>query len=137
MIRFEVFGEPVPKARHRTARLKNGMMIQYQDKKARAQEDSFIVQALPFKPPEPMTGPISLTIEAYFSIPKSFSQKKKGWAILGDIFPTKKPDFDNLAKFIGDTLNKIFWEDDKQIIEAHVYKRYSHKPRWVIQVEEL
>jgi hypothetical protein len=47
---------------------------------------------------------------------------------LGDfIFPTKKPDIDNIAKHF-DALNGVVWTDDKNVIEATILKRYAHSP---------
>jgi Holliday junction resolvase RusA-like endonuclease len=133
---FEVLGEPVPKARHRTARLPNGRMIQYQDKKARAQEDSFLAQAVRFAPLTPIDGPLTLLVTAFSSIPQSWSRKKRQAAMDGEIRPTKKPDADNLLKFVGDALNGIFWQDDKQITTASISKRFSDRPRWEIKITE-
>jgi len=135
-IRFEVLGEPRPKARHRTARTRDGRLIQYNDQKAIDQVENFQAQAVRFAPPEPIIGPISLVIAAYMSIPASWPKKKKRQAREGEIRPTKKPDFDNLAKFVGDSLNGIFWQDDKQIVSARVMKFYSDRPRWEIEVSE-
>ena len=39
---------------------------------------------------------------------------------------TKKPDLDNLVKFIGDCLNKLAYHDDSQITHLRVSKRWSH-----------
>jgi len=87
-----------------------------------------------FAPPKPISGAISVVIAAYMSIPASWPKKKKRQAREGEIRPTKKPDFDNLAKFVGDSLNGIFWQDDKQIVSARVMKFYSDRPRWEIEV---
>lgn len=43
--------------------------------------------------------------------------------------PTKKPDFDNIAKIAVDALNGIAFVDDSQICVAHVSKEYSASPR--------
>jgi len=133
-IYFEILGEPVPKARHRTARLPNGRMIAYQDKKARAQEDSFVAQAIQYAPPSPLDGPLALSVRAYSAIPQSWSQKKRQAAMDGEIRPTKKPDADNLLKFVGDALNGIFWADDKQITTASISKYFSDRPRWELEI---
>lgn len=133
-IRFEVLGEPVPKARHRTARTRTGMLIQYNDKQAKAREGNFQAQAVRFAPSKPITGAVRLEISAFMKIPQSWSKKKTLQALAGEIRPTKKPDFDNLAKFVGDALNGIFWLDDKQIVAGLIVKQYSDRPRWEIKV---
>ena len=68
---------------------------------------------------------LSVTINAYFAIPKSFSKKKQEQARDGLIRPTVKPDCDNIAKNIDDALNGIAYPDDKQIIRLEVNKYYS------------
>lgn len=68
---------------------------------------------------------LSVTINAYFAIPKSFSKKKQEQARDGLIRPTVKPDCDNIAKNIDDALNGIAYHDDKQIIRLEVNKYYS------------
>ena len=39
--------------------------------------------------------------------------------------PVKKPDWDNVAKAITDSLNGIVYVDDAQIVSVYVSKRYS------------
>lgn len=46
----------------------------------------------------------------------------------------EKPDADNLAKFYLDCINGIFWSDDKRVNELHVKKKYSEKPRTIIEI---
>ena len=72
---------------------------------------------------------MSVTINAYFAIPKSFSKKKQQEAKDGLIRPTVKPDCDNIAKNINDALNGIVYPDDKQIIRLEVNKYYSENER--------
>jgi Holliday junction resolvase RusA-like endonuclease len=47
------------------------------------------------------------------------------------------PDFDNLEKFAVDSINKIVFEDDKQIVSCRTDKRYSERPRTEILIKEL
>jgi Holliday junction resolvase RusA-like endonuclease len=63
------------------------------------------------------------------------SQKKR---LLPDAFwRTSKPDFDNLAKIVGDALNKVAWLDDAQIAAAWVRKVYSDMPGLNVKFEVL
>lgn len=68
-------------------------------------------------------------IIAYYSIPKSFSKKKMGLAMINEIRPTKKPDLDNVAKSVLDALNNIAYNDDSQIIDLRIAKFYGDNPR--------
>ncbi len=47
----------------------------------------------------------------------------------GKILPAKKPDIDNVVKAVLDALNGVAYRDDTQVIELHVRKSYSEKPR--------
>lgn len=67
-------------------------------------------------------------IDAAFPIPKSWPKKKKEEAVHGLIRPTTKPDTDNIAKSILDSLNEIAYKDDSQVTGLCVTKCYSTKP---------
>lgn len=85
---------------------------------------------------KPIEGAVYLGIVAYFPIPTSWSKKKQAQARSGKLHPTVKPDFDNIAKVVGDALNGSAWLDDKQIVEAEVTKVYDDDPRLVIEIDE-
>ena len=55
----------------------------------------------------------------------------------GHILPTKKPDADNVAKIILDGLNHIAWDDDTQVVDMMVIKRYSEEPFVAVIIEEI
>lgn len=76
-----------------------------------------------------LDGEIRLSIRFYLLRPKALRNK--------DLRPTKRPDIDNLAKAVMDALNGIAYEDDKQVVELHLYKYYSNEPRTEIELEEL
>jgi Holliday junction resolvase RusA-like endonuclease len=82
---------------------------------------------------ERLEGQIKAHIQAFFFIPKSTSNKKREKMLSGEIRPTKKPDTDNLAKIILDSLNKMAYDDDSQIVTLTVQKFYSDEPR--VEVE--
>jgi Holliday junction resolvase RusA-like endonuclease len=73
---------------------------------------------------------------AYYGVPKSKSKKVAADMLNGHILPTKKPDIDNIAKIILDGLNGIAWDDDKQIVELLVGKRYG-EPSVIVAIEEM
>ena len=54
----------------------------------------------------------------------------------GLINPTKKPDLDNIAKAILDSLNGIAYKDDSQIVSLLISKKYSDRPRVEITLKE-
>lgn len=80
--------------------------------------------------------PLEIIIKAYLGIPNSDSKKKRGLKEEGKIKATKKPDWDNIGKIIADALNKVAYEDDKDIILAVVTKEYSREPRVEVTIRE-
>ena len=85
-----------------------------------------------------LEGSIRATIIAYYKIPKSYTKKRVQAIREGLEYPQKKPDADNVAKIILDSLNKIAYEDDAQIVELTVIKRYTEEVERVeIELNEL
>jgi len=81
----------------------------------------------------PLEGPVAVKIRAIYLPPKSWSRAKQGRAN----WKTSKPDADNLAKLVKDSLNSIVWRDDAQVCELYVQKIYGLKAETVITVMEL
>lgn len=81
-------------------------------------------QAIPFE----KDVPLKVVIYAWFSIPKSVSKTKRELMEKGYIKPTKKSDADNIAKIILDSLNKIAYYDDSQVVNLQIIKKYSNLP---------
>lgn len=83
-----------------------------------------------------LTGPIRLDISAVYQLPKD----KKRRATLAQRPYTGKPDIDNVAKVIQDALNGLAYEDDKQVVEMYVEKRYcgeDEEPHVSVTVGEI
>ena len=68
----------------------------------------------------PFTGPVGVEIFAFRECPKSQHKKRVPTPERRD---TCKPDYDNLAKMIGDACNGVVYLDDSQITDARVIKR--------------
>lgn len=90
-----------------------------------------------YKETKPFEKPLKVKIIAYYEIPKSTSKKKKRQMLDCEIFPTVKPDTDNIAKSILDSLNGIAYLDDKQVVKLEVEKYYSQIPSVSVMIEEL
>lgn len=84
-----------------------------------------------------LEGYISADITAYYKIPKSTSNKKKLLMASNEILPDKKPDVDNIAKIICDSLNGIAYADDKQIVSLSIKKFYSEQPKVIVQLKNI
>lgn len=82
--------------------------------------------------------PLMMCITAYYPIPKSTTKKDRQLIAEGKLFPTKKPDADNIAKVICDALNGVAYSDDTQIVRLAVRKIYTeHQPRVRVFLEEI
>ena len=86
---------------------------------------------------EPYGGQLRAEIEVFIQVPKSDSKLNKQAKIIGEIRPTIKPDCDNLAKSILDSLNGWAYQDDKQIIELEVKKFYAEQSEVRVKLMEV
>lgn len=131
-VTFSVEGEIVGQQRARVTR--NGtytpkktvtykQIVQYQARRAMLEVPLF-------------EGPVVLKIIAQFPIPDSWSAKKKERARAGTLLPTVKPDFDNIAKLVADSLNQICYLDDKQVVGHTIWKVYGDTPLVMVSVSE-
>jgi len=83
---------------------------------------------------KPLTGPVELDIVFAMPIPTTTSQKKARLMEDGEIRHTKKPDLDNLIKFVKDCGSGILWQNDSQIDKIKACKEYSHEQETVINL---
>lgn len=72
--------------------------------------------------------PIGVVIIGRCKVPKNAPKSVKEKMYAGQIYPTKKPDIDNIGKIILDALNGIAYDDDKQIVNYQSLKRYITHP---------
>lgn len=85
-----------------------------------------------------LEGSIRATIIAYYKIPKSYSKTKRLDCTLEILRPTKKPDADNIAKIILDSLNGIAYDDDSQVVDLRVIKKFTEESERVeIELHEV
>ncbi len=81
------------------------------------------------------TKPFKAKIIAIFEPPKSISKKKKEELLYSEY--TKKPDVDNIAKIILDSLNGLAYKDDNQVSELLVFKQYGNENLIIVELEEI
>jgi Holliday junction resolvase RusA-like endonuclease len=79
---------------------------------------------------KPIDGPVWLSIEACYAWPRSCSAKKRA----ANKWRTSKPDYDNLAKLVGDALNGVAWCDDSQVAKATVEKLHGDVPGLTVRI---
>jgi Holliday junction resolvase RusA-like endonuclease len=118
---FKIPGEPVGKGRPRATTI-NGQARMYTPAKTASYEarviDAFMRQGI-----QPIAGSVGISIAATFSMPISWSMKKR--KAMDGKHCCKKPDADNILKVVGDALNGVAYRDDAAIVSAHVTKRWG------------
>lgn len=134
MITLELFGNPVPQARPRFAR--RGKFVSCYDNQSKLKEGIKWQIKSQFRE-EPLTVPLALDLIFFMPIPQSLSGIKKRQMANGVVAHTKKPDLDNLQKFVLDCLNGLVFKDDAQISEIRAKKIYSNKPGTTIRLIPL
>lgn len=130
-LEFTVDGEPVGKGRPRFTRSGHAYTPEKTADYEQLVKLSFRKKYPDFKPFLKVV-PLSVIIYAYFPYPKNAGKTKRMYMI-----PTKKPDSDNIAKIICDSLNGIAYHDDSQIVELYICKRYSENPRVTVTISEF
>lgn len=78
---------------------------------------------------------LDMRIIAYYGIPASTSNSKRGAMLLGSVRPIKKPDADNIVKVVCDALNGVAFRDDVQVVDMQVRRFYSDTPRLEITIQ--
>lgn len=117
MNRVEFNIEPVPKGRPRHVAF-GGHTRTLTPKKTRVFEKYVKRSASVQWTDEPLSGPVF--VQVFFTIPrpKSVSEKKRPYPIVGS-------DLDNYIKSVLDACNGVLWDDDKQIVSIKAEKSYG------------
>ncbi len=136
-IRFSVPGEPMGKERPLLVTCKSHPYAITRQKTRDYEQLVKDLFATGSKKGEYLFGPVKAEINVYYAVPKSISKKKTAKMLCGEILPTKKPDCDNVAKIILDSLNGLAYKDDAYVTELIVTKAFSEVPRVDITLSEV
>jgi Holliday junction resolvase RusA-like endonuclease len=69
--------------------------------------------------------PLMMVVVADFPIPEYLPKKTQEEMRQKRLYPTKRPDIDNISKAIMDSLNKNAYYDDQQVVGLLVVKKYE------------
>jgi Holliday junction resolvase RusA-like endonuclease len=137
MISFFISCIPRGQARPRHATIA-GHHRAYKSKTQELDEATLQALMMPYVPDEPLDCPLSLVVEAFMPIPKSFSKRNKESARNGFLWPYTKPDASNILKHIEDVMQYMrFFLDDKQLCNVAVWKKYGERPGYQIELMRL
>lgn len=78
-------------------------------------------------------GPVSMTVKAYYSKPKSWSKAKTA----RELYKLSKPDLSNCAKSVEDALNDMAYKDDAQIVQLSAWKGWGERDELVVEIERI
>lgn len=134
-IKLTIPGPPKGKQRPRICRV-NGRSMAYTPKETIEYER--LVRAsytAVFKVKFERNLPIEISILALYSVPKYVSRKTKELMLNGRLFPTKKPDADNIIKVILDALNGLAYRDNVQICRVYFEKMYAEIPETKVLIK--
>ena len=137
MIVFTIPGTPVGKGRPKFAR-RGAFVTTYTPEKTASYENLVKVKAEEaMVGRELIAGAVAVTILLFITPPASWSNKKMLQALNHEILPTTKPDIDNVIKGIFDAMNEIVWNDDKQVVDVTIRKRYANTARATVEVRAI
>ena len=136
---LSVPGEPVGQPRHRVCTI-GGQARMYLPTKhpvkafKAAIQAAFVENAGKWRT---IQGPVRVYINVWFSVPASWSRKKRDSHVFK--YHAQKPDADNVVKAVLDALTDCgVWVDDSQVASCHVIKRWAGQgPQTFIEIVEL
>jgi Holliday junction resolvase RusA-like endonuclease len=113
----------------------------YKGKDLVEEEHAFVSLLKDYQTDKPLDGPLYVKIVAEWPFLKEQTKTRAQIARLAEIgkLPMcQKPDADNFAKMILDTLKRLcFIRDDLQVARLEVVKYHSHEPGITITIMEL
>lgn len=117
---FLLMNPPTVTAQESKVAIVRNKPIIYKPEKIKQAKKEIIKHLMPFKPKEPMQGPVELKVVWLF--PKGKRHMHFEWR-------TTKPDTDNLEKLLKDCMTEVgFWKDDALVVSETVYKIWSDEP---------
>ena len=134
MIKIQLEGNPIAWARPGIVRTKKTNIVYDRQRKEKEQVRWQMRGQIP---EEMLTVPLKVVLIFRMPIPKSTSGVMRREMVNGVFHHSKKPDIDNLSKFILDTMNGFVYKDDSQISSLSADKIYSDNPGTLIHITPL
>lgn len=127
-IETTILVEPVAKARARVGVSKSGRRYAYTPQKTAHSEALIRESVMKLGQRFSIGTPVRLVATFYLQRPKTLPKKVK--------LPVKRPDWDNLGKLLTDSLEKFVYQNDSQITDARIIKRFGTPPRIELVLED-
>lgn len=134
-ITFTVPGKAQGKGRPRSTRARKKPFtptktLLYEQKTRSAFLEKYLeLSGEPLKGEESLFGrsAVEAVLTAFLPAPKKLSRKMEWLIDHGFARPKKKPDVDNIAKAVLDALNTLAYDDDAQVVDLCVHKRFCRQ----------
>lgn len=136
MISFTIEGDPVAKGRPRFTRTGH-TFTPVKTRQYEALVTARAREAMAGKRKIEKPKAVRVDILAIFPVPASWSKKRRLAALHGVDHHIVRPDVDNAAKSILDSINGIVFEDDSQVIELRARKTYGLEPGVKVFIDEV
>lgn len=146
MLSITVYGRPLSKQRHESSIRGHGENVHIHEfnPMSNVNHETLLklrfMEKYPTHIPYEKDVPLVSLIKIYFMIPNGAKKDEKDLMLRELIYPTKKPDNDNVEKISWDALNQIAFADDCQIVKNITEKFYSDRPRveiYLMTVDEF
>jgi Holliday junction resolvase RusA-like endonuclease len=140
--RFTIKGKPQhqERHRHRVVDIPGQKAFATTYDKCKKAKELFAEIASSHRPDVPFDCPLQVDVTCYFEHCKSDMGTGRNAGNPKPSAPqyhTKKPDLDNLAKFVYDALTGLFWRDDSIIITGLTKKVYASEAMTMIEVYKI
>lgn len=112
IVAFNIPGQPVAKGRLKFARRGAHVVAYRPAATVRYENLAKMAATLGMRGVGPTAGLMALMVSLNMQIPANWSNKRRALAAAGSIAATKRPDADNVLKWIKDGCNGIIWRDD-------------------------
>ena len=120
---------PVPAARPRVTRWSTFYPKKYTQFKSDMEMAVSNTYFVPFK------SNVYAKLDFFVQIPKSWTKKKK--TSKEGLYCDNNADIDNYCKSVLDSLNGVYYEDDRQIVMIRARKFWSNTPRIECELLEM
>ncbi len=131
MIRFTVYGKPVPQGSSKAFYVKSlgRAVITSDNKRLKPWRQQVTESAMALHGEAiPDDRPVEVVLDFYFARPKS-AKKRIGMTV--------KPDIDKLIRAILDGIMGVLFRDDSQVVSVLARKHYAEQERVEIQVAQF
>lgn len=80
---------------------------------------------------------LRVRVQQQMPVPQSANKARKAEMLEVGIFPSAKPDLDNVVKAVLDGLNGVAYKDDARVVGIHSVKIYSDNPGVLVEVSRM